>query len=139
MSFEDISITVSDNDECTSTGGRDLYLSHKELTDEMQRSEHSFTNRKEQRKVLFDFIKSKLCIDDIQTEQIKAELLKKITYFLAKAITKYIASSRTYERFVRNNQIFLEKNFEVPKVSHSSKLNPKPTKRLLPLNILFCV
>jgi len=122
-SLEDISIPISDEDNC------ELVLSHKDLTDVMQKSEYNFTDHNEQKEVLFEFIKSKLCIEDNQVEIIKSDLLAKITFFLLKASEKYIKSSRKYERFLSNNQLFLSKNFDLPKLPRPSKQLSQPNKR----------
>jgi hypothetical protein len=127
-SLEDISLPDLDQENVQFHSEEELILSHKDLTDVMQKSEYKFTDHNEQKQVLFDFIISKLCIDDKKVEIIKNDLLEKINFFLLKAIEKYIKSSRKYERFVINNEMFLSKNFEVPKLSQSFKTESQPHK-----------
>ena len=128
-SLEDVLIPISDEDNGDIQNGNELVLSHNELTDVMQKSDQNFTNLNEQKQVLFEYIKSKLCIDDNQVEIIKSDLLEKITYFVLKASERYIKSSRNYKRFVNNNQIFLSKNFELPKLKQPLKKPARPNKR----------
>jgi len=128
-SLEDISIPISNEDNCEFQNKNELVLSHKDLSDVMQKSEYNFTDHNQQKEVLFEFIKSKLCIDDNQVEIIKSDLLAKITFFLLKASEKYIKSSRKYERFLSNNQLFLSKNFDLPKLPRPSKQLSQPKKR----------
>ena len=83
--------------------GREIVVSYRDLTEEMQQSRHKFTDKKEQKRVLFKYITSKMKINEDQVELITHDLEEKIHFFFLKVKKKYIASNRKYDRFVSSN------------------------------------
>jgi len=114
-----------------------IVLCYQDLTEKMQESEHNFTDKKEQSSVLFEYITSKMKINEDQIELIRNDLDEKIHFFFLKVKKKYIESNQKYERFVSTNQSLLSRQFVLPKVLESSKPRLPPSKStVLTANIL---
>jgi hypothetical protein len=108
-------------------GREEIVLSYRHLTEEMQQSQHNFTNKKEQKRVLFKYITSKMELNEEQVELIRQDLEEKIHFFFLKVKKKYIESNRKFERFMSSNQSLLSKQFDLPQL-------PKPLTTRLPPN-----
>jgi hypothetical protein len=134
ISFEDDKpgIFLSE-DDVMPVDVEELVVCRKELTDEMQKSGFNFTDQNKQKTVIFNFLISKWQISDSQLEVVKSDLLEKIRFFVVKAIKKYIESNQKYDRFVRNNDVFLSKNFDLPELRPTTK----PTKSSTLINSLI--
>jgi hypothetical protein len=124
ISFDDGLGAISSDDDIMPVDISNLVVSRRELTEEMQKSGLNFTNLNDQKKILFKFLIAKMQISDSQVEIIRSDLLEKIRLFLVKATKKYVEANRKYDRFVCNNEVFLSKNFDLPKPQTTAR----PTK-----------
>lgn len=91
-------------------------VTHFDLCLVMKNSEFSFTDSKNQLKVLSDFISSKFNLKDQLCQEEWEMLESKLQTFLAHAIKKYKIDCRIFEQFVKNtkNSLFLQNPFRLP-------------------------
>lgn len=95
-------------------------LTNGDLCAVMKGSQFSFTDRQNQQNVLEDHIISSLQLGDQATEEFRSDLQKKLSSFLAHAITRYGKESRKYDQFLNKNAKFLQHVFCLPKLGESN-------------------
>ena len=100
-------------------------LTHGELCSVMRNSGFPFSDRKNQLKVLMDFVSSTYNMDSRISSEEEKELQKKVATFFSHANGRYENASRKFDRFLSKNSEFLENGFELP---HSilDALNAEP-------------
>ena len=91
-------------------------LTHHDLCLVMKTSGVSFSDHKNQLKVLEDYITSAFKLKNQITEEDRDELRKKLSSFLAHAIARYKKETRKFDQFLSSskNEEFLKNIFSLP-------------------------
>ena len=89
-------------------------LTHRELCSVMRESGYQFSDRKNQLRVLEDFVTATYNLADRITSDERKELQKKIADFFSYASSSYEKASRKFDRFLAKNSEFMENVFSLP-------------------------
>ena len=90
-------------------------ISHLTLCQVMKNSDFAFTDYKNQKNILTDFIISSQELKDISVDE-KEEIQARISLFVAKVIPRYKRDRRNFSQFLSNpkNAVFLQTSFSLP-------------------------
>ncbi len=91
---------------------QNLLVTHRDLVNEIRNSGIPFMDKKQQI-VLFEFLASKLGLEEDKLQTVQKYLNEKIRLFLTRVQKKYIRSGRNYDRLLNDerNQVSISPTF----------------------------